>query len=74
MPQTVGMCGAPEMLKVSLLQVPLSPCATPATLPSPPKKSPMEVETVDGPVMTKVSKSNLIWQMFVVAGQICALH
>ena len=60
MPQTTGMCGAFEMAKVSLLQVPLSPCATPATFPSPPKKSPIEVDIVDGPVMTKVSKSNLI--------------
>lgn len=31
---------------------------------------PTEVVSVEGPLMTKVSKSNLNWQMLVLTGQI----
>ena len=62
------------MLNESVKHCPTLLEAKPDPAAAPLIKNVLERVTVAGPVMTKVSKSNRIWQMFSLQGQTFAEH
>ena len=65
-----GAVEADVTAKVSVRHRPALVVAAPVAASMPLAELPMVSVTVEGPVMTKVSKSSLSWQMLSLHGQI----